>query len=189
PALRTLEAPLGAWAVLGNHDHYTLQPDTVAARVGDCGVQDVNNVHRRLTRKNDELVLAGIDDLDMGQPDLEAALRGVSERDTVLLMSHNPDTFFEAARRGVAVQLSGHTHGGQIRRRGRQPPMMASRFPLVHGHYTLDTGDRGPAQLLLSEGLGVVGLPLRITCAPEAIAFELRQVAAAESVPVKTVDA
>lgn len=186
-ALRVLQAPLGTWAVLGNHDHYTLQPELVARGIEDRGVPVLHNTHRRLTRGGDPLVLAGVDDLVMGAPDLEAALEGVGESDTVVLLSHNPDLFFDGARRGVDLQLSGHTHGGQIRLPSRRPPMMASKYPLVNGHYRFETGDGRQAQLLLSEGLGVVGLPLRITCTPEAIAFDLLQEAAPASAPANTV--
>ncbi len=178
PALERLRAPLGAWAVLGNHDHYTLEPQQVAEAVEACGVDVLHNRAVRLERDGDALLLAGVDDLLNGTPDLDAALAARRPGDVTLLLSHNPDLFFDAARRGAQLTLSGHTHGGQIRRRGRAPLMKASSYPLVNGHYTFEAeveGTRATSQLLLSEGLGVVGLPLRITCAPEAMTFVLRR--------------
>ena len=69
----------------------------------------------------------------LGQPDLDAALAGTTP--PVLLLSHNPDLFFDAARRGVALMLAGHTHGGQIRIPGLPVWVRQSRYRLDEGRY------------------------------------------------------
>ena len=174
-ALASLSAPLGTWAVLGNHDHYTLEPSVVLEDVERCGIPVLHNRSVRVEHRGEAVALLGVDDLDMGQSDLAEALSAAAPEDTKILLSHNPDIFFDAARAGIDLVVAGHTHGGQIRFPGRKPPMMASKFPLVNGHYVFEGRDGRPSQLLLSEGLGVVGLPLRITCTPEAVLFVLRR--------------
>jgi predicted MPP superfamily phosphohydrolase len=117
-----------------------------------------------LERGGATVQLAGIDDLNAGAPDLDAALAGPP----LLLLSHNPDVFFVAALRGVRLVFSGHTHGGQVRIPGLPVLVRMSRFRLDEGHYA--TGD---AQLVVSRGLGVSGIPLRVACPPEAMLLTL----------------
>lgn len=164
-----LRAPLGVFAVLGNHDHYTREPAAMRAFLEECGITALHNRSVTIRRRDQEIALCGIDDLHCGEPDLALALRGVDAGGTTILLSHNPDIFFEAARRGVDLVLSGHTHGGQIRVPGLPVLVRMSRYRLDHGHYRT-----GGAQLVVSRGLGVTGVPLRVACAPEAIFLRLR---------------
>ena len=115
------------------------------------------------------MVVAGIDDLLMGRPDLDAALAGVPRGVPVLLLSHNPDILFEAAAKGVDLVLAGHTHGGQMRVPGLPVLVRMSRFRLDEGRYRFDS-----TELVVSRGLGAVGLPLRVACPPEAVLLTLR---------------
>ena len=165
PALRLLQAPLGVFGVLGNHDHYTGEPLAVARFLERAGIQMLMNRAVTLERGGAVLHLAGIDDLNSGAPDLEAALAGPPH----LLLSHNPDVFFVAALRGVPLVLSGHTHGGQVRIPGLPVLVRMSRFRLDEGHFA-----SGDAQLVVSRGLGVSGIPLRVACPPEAVLLTLR---------------
>jgi hypothetical protein len=111
-------------------------------------------------------VLAGIDDLIMGQPDWTAvtAPHGTPH----LLLAHNPDHFYEAAARGIPLTLSGHTHGGQIRLPNGPPIIRQSRFCLDEGAYAF-----GAARLVVSRGLGSVGLPWRWGADPEALLLDI----------------
>jgi predicted MPP superfamily phosphohydrolase len=113
--------------------------------------------------------LAGVDDWNVGNPDLDAALAGCARSEPVVLLSHNPDAAVEAARRGVAAVLSGHTHGGQIRIPGLPVLVRMSRFRLDEGRYRI-----GDTEVVVSRGLGVVGLPVRVACPPEAVLLTLR---------------
>ena len=164
-AFRVLTAPLGVFGVLGNHDHYTEDPGRLVAMLEQQGVRMLQN--RSVTLGG--LVIAGIDDLVSGRPDLDRALEGTAGR-TVVLVSHNPDVFFEASARGVSLVLSGHTHGGQIRVPRLPVLVRQSRFRLDGGRYRF-----GDAELVVSRGLGATGLPLRIGCAPEAVLVTLRR--------------
>jgi predicted MPP superfamily phosphohydrolase len=176
-AFAELEAPLGVFAVMGNHDHYTEDPARLAQAIEKCGIRLLDNQAVALDRGGERLVLAGIDDLNAGQPDLDAALaqaaalRGDTTHSEapVVLLSHNPDVFFEASSKGAALVLSGHTHGGQIRLPGFPVLVRMSRYHLDQGRYTASG-----AELIVSRGLGASGLPLRIGCSPEAGLFRLR---------------
>lgn len=167
-AFRLLGAAAPTYAVLGNHDHYTGEPHAVAAGLAACGIEVLHNRHVVIEREGSQLCLAGIDDLIMGEPDLDLALEGTSA--PVVLLSHNPDVLFEAARRDVALVLAGHTHAGQIRVPGLPVLVRQSRFRLDQGRYRL-----GQTELVVSRGLGVVGVPLRVACPPEAVLLTLRK--------------
>ncbi len=171
PAFRILKAGLGVWAVLGNHDHYTGETDRLIHEMEQAGVQMLQNRHTVLERGGDRLVLAGIDDLEFGRPDLDRALAGRPDGLPVMLVSHNPDIFFEAARRHVDLVLSGHTHGGQIRCPGLPVLVRMSRFRLDEGRYRV-----AGSELVVSRGLGAIGLPLRFACSPEVVLLTLKPV-------------
>jgi len=168
-AFRTLAAPRGVFAVLGNHDHYTREPERLTALIEECGIGVLHNRWVPLGPAGGaSLVLAGIDDRHSGRPDLDAALAGIPAGAPVILLSHNPDVLFDAAARGVSLVLSGHTHGGQIRIPGLPVLVRMSRYRLDEGHY-----GAGGTQLVVSRGLGVTGLPIRIACPPEAVLLTL----------------
>jgi uncharacterized protein len=180
PAIASLTAPLGVFAVFGNHDHYTRDLAGLSGLYERCGVRVLNNAAVALSRGSARLALAGIDDWNFGWPDLAravAAAREAAPGAPVILASHNPDAFFEAASAGVALTLSGHTHGGQIRIPGQPVLVRMSRYRLDEGRY-----ERDGAQIVVSRGLGVSGLPLRLFCAPEALLMRLRPGRAAEAV-------
>lgn len=165
-AFRRLRAPLGVFAVLGNHDHYTGAAAELSAMLERSGIGVLHNRSVRLRRGACGLSLAGVDDLLRGSPDLDAALADTEP--PVVLVSHNPDLFFEALRRGVALMLSGHTHGGQIRLPGLPVLVRQSRYRLDEGRYRA-----GRTELVVSRGLGAVGLPWRVACPPEALLLQL----------------
>ncbi len=166
-AFAKLRAPLGTFAVAGNHEHYTRKIEQVRSVVEAEGIQFLDNRCHTLRRCGEKLSLAGVDDKLMGCPDLDAALDGAV--DPVILVSHNPDLLFDAARRGVALMLSGHTHGGQVRLPRLPVLVRQSRYRLDEGRFTV-----GRTQAIVSRGLGVVGLPLRFGCPPEAMLLTLR---------------
>ena len=166
-AFAKLRAPLGVFAVLGNHDHYTRDPDRLRDMIENVGIRVLHNRSVALRRGGASLSLVGVDDLVAGQPNLESALAGTQP--PVLLLTHNPDLAFDAARCGVALMLSGHTHGGQIRVPGLPVLVRQSRYRLDEGRYRV-----GPMELLVSRGLGATGLPVRFACSPEAVLIHLR---------------
>jgi predicted MPP superfamily phosphohydrolase len=171
-AIAALTAPLGVFAVYGNHDHYTDDIEGVCRFFVSCGVRVLYNDAVALSRGGSSLALAGIDDWNIGSPDLERAISrscAVAPEAPIVLISHNPDVFPEAAARGVALTLSGHTHGGQVRIPGRPVLVKMSRYRLDEGRY-----EHNGAQIVVSRGVGVCGLPIRVACAPEAVLVTLR---------------
>jgi len=172
-AVARLTAPLGTFAVFGNHDHYTRDIEGVGRFFESCGVRVLNNDAIAVSRGGARIALAGIDDWNIGWPDLDLAMvrsGEVAPGAPIVLISHNPDASLEAAARGVALTLSGHTHGGQVRIPGRPVLVRMSRFRLDEGRFEHDG-----AHVVVSRGLGVSGIPLRIACAPEALLVTLRK--------------
>jgi uncharacterized protein len=165
---RGVSAPLGVYAVPGNHDYWEGVED-VSAALAVCGVTMLMNQHRRLRWNGGELWLLGADDIWDGRASLPAALRGVPPGAFTLLLAHSPDYVEEAAAHSVDVQLSGHTHGGHIRLPLLGPlgmPRFGRRF--IMGRYQV-----GPTTLYVSRGLA--GPPLRLLCPPEATIITLRR--------------
>jgi predicted MPP superfamily phosphohydrolase len=168
PALGTLAgAPLGAWYCLGNHDHFTGEPEVLLERLRATGIRTLRNESAVVRGTGTKLVIGGIDDRTLGAPDWPRMLAAHGAPDLVL--AHQPDDFYDAERRDVALVLAGHTHGGQIRFRRFGPIVRQSRFYLDEGLYV-----HGRGMLVVSRGLGAVGLPWRAGALPEAVLLTVR---------------
>ncbi|CAN5924774.1 hypothetical protein BH11MYX4_BH11MYX4_16530 [soil metagenome] len=164
--LLRVDARDGACAILGNHDHYA-GPADVARLLSASGVRVLSNESIRL-RAGDGggFALLGVDDLQgrtrgatgYRGPDLSAALRGVEPELPRILLAHQPKYLEESSGR-VALQLSGHTHGGQINP-GFRPAELLMKY--VAGRY-----ERGGTTLYVNRGFGVAGPPARVGAAPE----------------------
>jgi predicted MPP superfamily phosphohydrolase len=165
-AFERLRAPLGVHAVLGNHDHYSREPARLRKMIRAAGIEVLHNEAIELRRAGESLSIAGVDDMLLGDPDLDRALAGT--RGPVVLLSHNPDLLFEAARRGVRLMLSGHTHGGQVRLPRLGVLVRQSRYRLDEGRFRA-----GETELIVSRGLGAVALPQRVHCPPEGVLVRL----------------
>lgn len=156
PALTRLRPTLGFFAVPGNHDYIAPgRMDGWSTELERRGVRVLHNRGVRIQHRGHSLWLCGVDDLTEGEPRLSEALAG-RRAEPCLLLSHHPDLFREASERGVDLQLSGHTHGGQIRLFG-WTPLHHSRFGYVDGLY-----ERGASRLFVGRGAGVTALPIRI---------------------------
>ena len=159
-------APLGAWYAYGNLDYFGGDPEEIRSDLGSIGITTLKNESVALTHGHGRCVLGAIDDLILGEPDWP---RLVSQHGPPhLLLAHNPDHFYEAEGQGVPLTLSGHTHGGQIRFPNGPPIIRHSRFCLDEGIYSFRS-----SLLLVSRGLGSVGLPWRWGADPEAMLIEI----------------
>ncbi len=168
-ALGRLRAPLGVYGILGNHDHLT-GGAAVARGMTAVGIRPLVNASVLVQPSGrDPLVLAGVDDvvarrLGPGRgPDLTRALQGTPSGAPRVLLAHNP-AYFDEVRGRVAVQLSGHTHGGQINVGGVARVIM----PYVAGRY-----ERSGSTLYVSRGVGITGAPVRLAAAPEVTRIAL----------------
>jgi len=162
-ALTGLRAPLGVYAVPGNHDHWDNIKLTRQA-IRDNGITDVTNTGYWIELDGGRLRLGGVDDLWEGKQDLRAALGDATPDDCCLLLSHNPDYVETLRDRRVGLVLSGHMHGGQI----VVPGLGYHRLPSKYGTKYLQGLIRTPyTQVYVSRGLGTTGLPFRFRCRPE----------------------
>ena len=168
--LAALRAPLGRFAVLGNHDHKVSAMLTRRA-LADAGCTDLTNTGVCLERGGATLHLCGVDDLSTGKPNLRRSLREVGERDACLLLTHNPDFVERVRDPRVDLVLSGHTHGGQVYFPGLGAPTTASRFGQKYRAGLV----QGPsARVYVSRGIGTIGLPVRWGAPPEVTLITLR---------------
>ncbi len=159
---RFAAAPLGAWYCLGNHDYYTREPDRLIRELASVGIRTLRNESVEIAHGGGTLRVGGLDDRFMGAPDWDAV--GGGRGTPHLLLAHNPDEFYEAVRRGVALMVSGHTHGGQIRFPKGRPLVRQSQFCLDEGLYVHEG-----TMLAVTRGVGAVGLPWRAGAHPEAM--------------------
>lgn len=163
-----LRARYGVYAVLGNHDHWTdaaLITDLFSAE----GIRVLVNEGLRFEQRGASFWLAGVDDTMVGLEDLPLAMSGSRESEMKLLLAHNPIILRRAARAGVDLVLSGHTHGGQVAWRPEKTVAGRPRRRLLKG-----LGRRGETQIYVTRGLGTVVLPIRYGCPPEVSLIELR---------------
>jgi predicted MPP superfamily phosphohydrolase len=164
--LAALEAPLGVFAILGNHDDDRDMPNALARR----HMAVLKDQHTRIEVRGAGLELVGIRYWTKEQAKIAQALKGA--RDPVVLLAHDPRRVFEAAALNIPVVLSGHTHGGQIVIPGLGP-VAARKFPVTAG-----IGSEKNTSLFVSRGIGTVYVPIRINCPPEVAIVTFRSASA-----------
>lgn len=166
--LRELNAPLGVFGVSGNHEYYSDDAESWLDYWDTLGVRTLRNEHVLLERDGDTLALAGVHDYtatEPHRPDLPAALAGIDDGTPVVLAAHQPRHVLDAQEYDVDLQLSGHTHGGQM---WPLRPFVALANPTVTG---LDRF--GDTQIYTSQGTGAWGPPVRVGTPPEISILEL----------------
>lgn len=170
--LRQMHATHGLWAVMGNHDERTDRDRVTSALQGE-GIQVLANQSAAIERNGARFWLSGVNDVLAGTADLDKTLHDVPANEATVLLAHEPDYADEVARYPVDLQLSGHSHGGQIRLPFLRPlylPELAEKY--IWGLYRI-----GPLTLYTNPGLGTVGLPVRLNCPPEITLLTLRHAA------------
>lgn len=163
-----LTAPLGAFGVLGNHDHIASEELAVAA-LDAVGATPLVNAAVVLERAGGKLLLAGVDDLDSpAGADFEVVRR--HQADFRILLCHQPRGWARARRAGAEITLAGHTHGGQIAfpSRGVNLARLSTRY--IAGPYA-----NGGHLLFVSRGIGVGAVPVRYGSPPEVDLITLRR--------------
>ncbi len=171
--LAALRAPLGVYAVAGNHDHWT-DIATVGGALAAAGLPLMRNEARRLEVAGSALWLAGLDDVCEGHDDLESALAPVPPGEPVLLLVHEPDFAIVAAFApwSILLQLSGHSHGGQVCLPFVGPPILPWLGRIYPAGLQAVTG--ASLQVYTNCGVGVISPPVRINCRPEVALLTLR---------------
>jgi predicted MPP superfamily phosphohydrolase len=167
--LAQLRSKRGTIAVLGNHDHAT-DPDFVTHALASRGVRVLRNQAIPLEAGDSRLWIAGVDDAVEHAADLRGTMSQVPSSEACLLLVHEPDMADWVCEYPVDLQLSGHSHGGQVRVPFLGAPVLPEsgrKYPL--GHYQIKN-----LQLYTNPGVGVITLPVRFDCPPEITVFTLR---------------
>jgi len=172
--LSELHAPLGIFGVLGNHDQ---EARTIARTLEMYGIAILRNFHLYVERAGARLWITGVDDVLEGSANLDQALRGIPAEDCTVLLAHEPDYADVAAHYRVDLQLSGHSHGGQVNLPVLGPPYL----PALARKYPRGFRQVGPLALYTTRGLGTTFLPIRFGSPPEITFLTLRSSPAAPS--------
>uniref|UniRef100_A0A7C3DEY9 Metallophosphoesterase n=1 Tax=Meiothermus ruber TaxID=277 RepID=A0A7C3DEY9_MEIRU len=188
--LQKLRAPLGTWAVWGNHDYRfngyqpkyptqggldrrskanpprvpMLPPVQLEERLRALGIGFLHNAG---VQPRDDLYLAGVEDLWHGEPNIEQALANYSSPAACLLLCHNPDYLYQVPR-SVDLTLCGHTHGGQVVLPWYGPVFTSSLYGQKFAGGWIDD----PVPAFISRGLGLSTAPLRVACPAELVIHE-----------------
>ncbi len=163
PVLTKLNAKYGVFTVLGNHE-YSTNEKVVLSGLKESGLTVLKNNGLALSVGQQMLYLAGLDDAWKGNPDLSKALEKRPGSVPTILLVHEPDfadTF--SADGTVSLQLSGHSHGGQI----RLPGIGALALPRHGRKYDQGLYRVKDMWVYTTRGIGVIGVPLRFNCRPE----------------------
>ena len=167
--LRSLQATLGVYAVLGNHDWW-LDGARVRKALEDEGIPVLEDRAIPLLCNRRPFWLAGVSDFWEAAHDVRRALTGVDEASPVIVVTHNPDVFPEIPDR-VALTIAGHTHGGQVAVPGLGRPVVPSQFG---ERYAIGHVVEGGRHLFVSTGIGTSILPVRFRVPPEISMITLR---------------
>jgi uncharacterized protein len=169
-ALGRLRAKHGVYFVTGNHEYYS-GVDAWLAELRRLGVRPLRNERVSIGEGEDSFDLAGVDDWSAHRfggdhgADLARALAGRDERRELVLLAHQPKQIDEAEKHGVGLQLSGHTHGGQIFPWGF--------FVRLDQPYVAGLSRQGDTHIYVSRGTGFWGPPMRVGAPPEISVIEL----------------
>src|SRR5690606_73782 len=161
-------ARYGAWGVMGNHDLANLR-GRVMPPLEDEGISLLANQAVAVETDRGPLWIVGVDEAILGSPDLDAAFKDVPVDAAAICLWHEPDLAEKAAPYGPFLQLSGHTHGGQVRLPIIGPlaaPNMGRKY--VQGRFQIED-----MELYVSRGLGVYRPPVRFNCSPELTIIRL----------------
>jgi len=167
--LSGLKAPLGKYGVLGNHDYYR-NGDLVRQSMREAGITLLDNADLWITYGSGRIKVCGVGYFKRYLKPIESYLKGVSEDDFVVLLSHDPDYAENIRNYKVDIVLSGHTHGGQVTLFG----LWAPYIPSIYGQkYRTGMVDTGYTRVYVSTGVGTSGIPVRFFARPEIVVFEL----------------
>lgn len=167
--LADLEAPLGTFAVTGNHEFISQEADSWMDHWETLGIDVLRNENVTLTKGSTSFHIAGIHDVTgrgADAPDPARALDGIPADDLTLFVAHQPVSAQDVQGRGVDLQLSGHTHGGQL---------WPFRYAVLLQQPVVDGLDAvGDVPVLTSRGAGAWGPPVRVLAPPQIPVITLR---------------
>jgi hypothetical protein len=167
--LAKLNAAEGLWAVLGNHD-FSTDPRHVTHALEAQGITVLANRSVAISRNGASFWLGGVNDVLSETADVGQTVRGIPEDEATVLLAHEPDYADLVRQYPVDLQISGHSHGGQVRL-----PLLPPLFlPELARKYFLGLYQIGSLTLYTNAGLGTVGVPVRLNCPPEITLMTMR---------------
>ena len=167
--LTPLAASFRSFAILGNHDYWT-NPEVVRGILRSCNIMDLTNKVFTLTRGVEKLHLCGVDDVWEGDVRLDQVLGQITSDGAAILMAHEPDFADISATAGrFDLQVSGHSHGGQVVLPFVGPPIL----PYLGRKYPSGLYQVGNMYQYTSRGVGMERIPIRFNCLPEITLFTL----------------
>ena len=162
--LKKLKAPLGIYTVLANHDGWQGKYE-IAKTLRENGINVLENSNKKINN----FYVAGVEDIQTGNPDITKTLENTEEN--TILLTHSPDIFPKVPDT-VMLTLAGHTHGGQIVFPGMEPLLV----PSVYGKkYAYGLKKENGKIMYISKGMGTSILPLRFNCKPEIVVMEFEK--------------
>jgi hypothetical protein len=169
--LAELTAPLGKYAIFGNHDYKNTE--LLTRLLQSAGFVVLRNQSYLIKQGGARIAVAGLDDMLKGSPDPEAALKDIPKDTFTVLMMHEPDYADTAEAYPFHLQLSGHSHGGQI----RLPFVGAAYTPFGSQKYIsgLYYTAKQTMPVYVNRGFGETYMPFRMLCRPELTVLTLRR--------------
>ncbi|HLA07419.1 MAG TPA: metallophosphoesterase [Anaerolineales bacterium] len=167
--LTPLAASFPSFAILGNHDYWT-NPEAVREVLRSCNIADLTNTVFTMTRGAEKLHLCGVDDIWEGDVRMDNVLGQIANDGAAILLAHEPDFADTSAATGrFDLQVSGHSHGGQVVIPFIGPPIL----PYLGRKYPSGLYQVGKMYQYTSRGVGMGRLPVRFNCPPEITLFIL----------------
>lgn len=172
PILKKLKAPQGKFCIYGNHDHGGYGSTLYRNIMRSSDFTLLLNEARPIKHKDgSQIYFIGIDDATLGMPDLYQAMKNTPNNVFKILLSHAPDLADAASNYDIHWQLSGHSHGGQVKIPFIGPlytPPFARKY--TEGYYLI----KEKLNLYVNRGLGTTRLPFRLMATPELTIFTLK---------------
>ncbi|MFJ8352959.1 metallophosphoesterase [Bacillus paramycoides] len=174
--LRGIHAPLGKYAVFGNHDRGGGGSLFYKKYMEEAGFSVlVNEVQKIKVENGKYITISGLDDFLLGKPQIGSTLKNLRQQDFNMLLVHEPDVVDKVARYPVDFQMSGHSHGGQVQIPFAGPLIttkLAEKY--VEGMYELE-GKSKSLHLYVNRGIGTTRMPVRFWSVPELSVFVLKK--------------
>ncbi len=175
--LEGLEAPLGVYGVLGNHDYGDYRkgedgPNAVIDAMEQAGITMLREDAVWIEKGDERFRLGGVSDASVDRPRFTPTVKGTTEGDLVVLVSHDPDYSEDLPENAIDLVLSGHTHGGQVTLFGK----WAFYIPSQYGQkYRTGMVDNGLTTVIISNGVGTSTVPpIRLFCRPQIVIITLQ---------------
>lgn len=174
PILSRISTTFGKFAIYGNHDHGGYGTDLYRDIMMNSGFTVLQNSSERIKLVDgSSLYMVGLDDAMLGKPNFEKAVAGIPKDSYKILLAHEPDLATAAVQYGIQLQLSGHSHGGQVKIPFFGPlitPPYSEHY--YEGFYDLEYSDND-LTLYVNRGIGTTRLPFRFLSKPELTLFTL----------------